>query len=143
MNRSKNGNYLRLQKKNKMLPTYNIPPIGPKQGKIWGKTQLVFAFNSTETHIIEGFAGYKCSQHSHKYKWNRFVVLSGRMLIRVYEANGVVDVTTLDPWQSTDIPPGVVHEFEVLEDTLAIEVYWVTLDAQDIDRHGTIGGKSE
>ena len=124
-----------------MLPTYNIPPIGPKQGKIWGKTQLVFAHNSTEVHIIEGKAGFKCSRHSHKYKWNRFVVLSGLLKILVYHDNGPVDETILGPWQTTDVPPGAIHEFVVLEDTIAIEAYWVTLDAQDIDRHNTIGGK--
>jgi len=123
-----------------MLPTYNIPPIGPRQGKIWGKTQLVFAHNSTETHIIEAKKGFRCSCHSHKFKWNRFVVISGKLEVRVYQDDKVVDITTLGPWQVTDVPPGTQHEFAAMEDTTAVELYWVTLDAQDIDRHGTIGG---
>ena len=125
-----------------MLPTYNIPPIGPKQGKIWGKTQLVFAYNSTEVHIIEGKAGYKCSCHSHDHKWNRFTVISGLLKIMVHHMDGTIDETLLGKWQSTDVPPGVKHQFIVMEDTMAIETYWVTLDAQDINRHGTIGGRS-
>jgi len=124
-----------------MLPTHNIPPIGPRQGKVWGKTQLVFAHNSTETHIIEAKAGYKCSCHSHQYKWNRFVVISGRLAIRLYQDENSIDETILGSWQVTDVPPGTKHTFEAMEDTVAIEVYWVTLDAQDIDRHGTVGGK--
>jgi len=124
-----------------MLPTHNIPPIGPKQGKVWGKTQLVYADSSTETHVIEGIAGYKCSRHSHKYKWNRFVVLSGKLTVRMFPESGlIVDETTLGPGQVTDVPPGVYHEFEVKEDLQAIEIYWVTLDAADITRDG-FGGK--
>ena len=122
------------------LPTHNIPPIGPKQGKVWGHTQLVFAHNSTETHTIGGIAGHKCSRHSHKHKWNRFVVLHGKMIVRQYHDNGFVDETSLTKHQTTDVPPGVQHEFEVLEDCMAIEIYWVTLDAQDIERFST-GGK--
>ena len=124
------------------LPTYDIPPIGPKQGKIWGKTQLVFAHNSTETHVIEGMEGFKCSRHSHKYKWNRFIVLSGQLIVRQFcgEANKIIDETVLREWQVTDIPPGIEHEFEVVENVVAIEVYWVTLDAQDIERF-SVGGK--
>ena len=122
------------------LPTHNIPPIGPKQGKIWGKTQLVFAYNSTEAHVIEGKAGYKCSNHSHKYKWNRFVVLSGKMVVCQHSiALGQLDKTILTAGQVTDVPPGVRHSFEVMEDCIAIELYWVTLDAQDIERF-SIGG---
>ncbi|KKL21210.1 hypothetical protein LCGC14_2447760, partial [marine sediment metagenome] len=125
-----------------MLSTYDIPPIGPKQGKVWGRTQLVFAHNSVETHIVEVIGGFKCSQHSHKHKWNRFIVISGKLAIRMFYDDGKkADETILDAWQVTDVPPGVKHEFEALEDTLAIEVYWVVLDAQDIDRHGTTGGE--
>ena len=119
-----------------MLPTYNIPPIGPRQGKVWGKTQLVFAYNSTETHLLEANPGYKCSCHSHKFKWNRFVVLSGKMIIRVFHEDGLIDETILLPWQVTDVPPGVRHEFEALELSMVLETYWVTLNAKDIDRHG-------
>ncbi len=126
------------------LPTHNIPPIGPKQGKVWGTTQLVFAYNSTETHVIAGKAGYKCSSHSHRYKWNRFVVLSGKLKILQYNdccnQDCVEDCTTLTSGQVTDVPPGILHQFEVLEDCIAIEIYWVTLNAQDIERFST-GGK--
>jgi quercetin dioxygenase-like cupin family protein len=70
-------------------------------------------------------------------------VISGKLEVRVYQDDKVVDVTTLGPWQVTDVPPGTRHEFAAVEDTTAVELYWVTLDAQDIDRHGTIGGKIE
>ena len=123
-----------------MLPTFSIPSIGPKQGKVWGTTQLMFAWNSVEFHRILVKRGGYSSCHLHKHKWNRFVLLSGLLIIRMYRGAEVVDETILRPGQITDIPPGVLHEFEALEDCEALEVYWVVLDAQDIDRGNSQGG---
>lgn len=124
-----------------MLPTFNIPPIGPTQGKVWGQTRLAFAYNGVEAHVISVKKGSFCSLHSHVHKWNRFVVLSGRLAVRVYQFEvDNADETIVGPGQITDVPPAVKHEFEALEDTAAVEFYWVTLDPNDIDRGGTQGG---
>ncbi len=123
-----------------MLPTFNIPPIGPKQGKVWGSTSLIFANDLVECHLIEIKKGGFCSIHNHKYKWNRFVLVSGKLEISIFHKNGSIDRTVLEHSQITDVPPGVGHQFEALEDSEAIEIYWVSLDAQDIDRMGTKGG---
>jgi mannose-6-phosphate isomerase-like protein (cupin superfamily) len=121
------------------LPTFEVPPIGPRQGKIWGVTQLLFHHNNVECHRIHAVRGGYCSQHSHEHKWNRFVVLSGRLAVRIFH-NGKADETILGPGHVTDVPPGVVHQFEALEDVEALEIYWVLLEASDIDRGGTEGG---
>ena len=118
-----------------MLPTFNIPPIGPWQGKCWGRTRLLFTHNSTELHLIEAKPGYRCSRHYHSQKWNRFVVVSGSLNVRIFH-DDEIDETIVMPGQVTDVPPGVQHEFEALEYTVAIECYWVTLDPQDIDSWG-------
>ena len=124
-----------------MLPTFNVPPIGPRQGKVWGTTQLAFAYNGTEAHAINVRKGGFCSRHSHTHKWNRFSVLSGKLIVRIYLNGGdEADSTIIGTGQSTDVPPGVRHEFEAAEDTLAMEFYWVVLDVGDIDRHETQGG---
>ena len=125
------------------VPTFNMPPIGPRMGKTWGTTQLVFAFNGVESHGIFVKAGGFCSQHTHESKWNRFYVLKGGLLVRVHHENGETDDTIIAAGQITDVPPGVRHSFEALEDTLAIEYYWTVLEADDIDRHGTRGGVKE
>lgn len=117
-----------------MLPTFNIPPVGPRQGKCWGDTQLVFAFNSTELHVIRSNAGWRCSRHYHQAKWNRFVVISGKLVVRIFRDDGSLDETILVAGGVTDVPPGVQHEFECVEDSVAIECYWVPLDSQDIHR---------
>lgn len=126
------------------LPTFNVPPIGPKQGKLWGNTQLLFAHNSVECHRIQIRKGGYCSNHSHKYKWNRFVLLSGKLRVEVRHGDTldktIIDETILTPGQITDVPPGDVHRFEALEDCEALELYWVVLEAGDIDRGGTQGG---
>ena len=119
----------------------DIPTIGAQQSKCWGKTQLVFAFNSVEMHLIEAKPGYRCSRHYHLNKWNRFAVVSGLLKVRIFHGDEV-DETIVGPGQVTDVPPGVLHEFEAMEDAVAIEAYWVPLDPQDIEREipgGPIG----
>jgi mannose-6-phosphate isomerase-like protein (cupin superfamily) len=125
-----------------MLPTFNIPPVGPRQGKVWGTTQLVFAFNSTEAHYIQCVAGGYCSRHKHEHKWNRFLVLSGALTVRIFRDGGGVDETELTAGQTTDVPPGVEHQFEADEPTTAVEFYWVPLEPLDIERI-TLGGLND
>lgn len=122
-----------------MLPTFDIPPIGPKQGKVWGWTAMALAYNSVEVHVLKVKKGGYCSTHEHRSKWNRFVILEGKLAIRIHY-DGSVDETILGPLQVTDVPPGVRHEFEALADTICIECYWTALDPNDIERHGTQGG---
>jgi len=122
------------------LPTFNIPPIGPRSGKVWGITQLVFAHNSVECHRIEVKKGGYSSRHSHRSKWNRFLVMRGRLAVFIQLPDGSEDRTVLTHDQITDVPPGVVHGFEALEETEAIEIYWTVLDASDIERGDNKGG---
>lgn len=119
------------------------PSIGAKEGKLWGTTQLVFGYNNVDAHVISIVKGGYCSKHEHYHKWNRFLVLSGRLLVRVFRADGGADETIIGVGEVSDVPPGVLHLFEALEDTQAVEFYWVELSSQDIDRHGTQGGVKE
>ena len=125
-----------------MLPTFDIPAFGPRQAKIWGTTQLFFAYNGTESHGIMFDAGAFCSKHRHENKWNRFVVLSGRLKVAIFRENGKVDETTISAGMATDVPPGVWHRFEGLSEGTAIEYYWTTLDPRDIERE-TEGGRKD
>ena len=110
-----------------------------KSGKIWGKTELIHANGVLEFHRIEFKAGYKCSEHKHKYKWNGFFVEQGKLLIRVWKNNyDLVDETIIGPGQYTKIAPGEYHQFEAVEDTVAFELYWAEFDHDDIERE-TVG----
>ncbi len=89
--------------------------MGIKAGKIWGETELIHANGVLEFHRIEFKAGFKCSEHEHKFKWNGFFVESGKMLIRVWQTadqEGLVDETVLNAGQFTQVKPGLIHQFE-------------------------------
>ena len=115
-----------------------------KAGKVWGATELIHANGVLEFHRIEYRAGYKCSEHWHKTKWNGFYVESGRMLVRVWQDDqgGLVDETVLEAGDFTQVKPGKVHQFEGIEDGVAFELYWAEFDHNDIERR-TIGTRVE
>jgi len=115
--------------------------FGATQGKIWGTTRPIFHGNNVECHLIHFNKGGYCSQHTHNSKFNRFVVLNG--VLRISQCvNKTVDKTILEEGDICDIPPGIEHRFEALTDGCALEVYWVELDPNDIDRHGSVGGEN-
>ena len=112
-----------------------------KAGKIWGNTELVHANGVLEFHRIQYRAGYKCSEHYHKHKWNGFFVESGKMIVRVWQTadqEGLVDETVLSAGDFTQVKPGLVHQFEGVEDGVAFELYWAEFNHNDIERR-TVG----
>ena len=69
-----------------------------KAGKVWGTTELIEANGALEFHRIEMKAGGVCSKHLHRYKWNGFYVVSGRLLIRNWRhCQDLIDETILEP----------------------------------------------
>ena len=125
-----------------MMPA---PPIGPLQGKRWGTTRCVYVHNNSEIWEIDIRKGGYCSEHCHSHKWNRFVVFSGKLKVSIFlgDSLGPTDETVLSAGDCTDVPPGVWHVFEALEDVKGIEVYWLTLDSDDIIRRTTGGMKND
>jgi len=115
-----------------------------KAGKVWGQTELIHANGVFEFHRIEYMAGFKCSEHLHKYKWNGFFVESGMMLVRVWQdkdQDGLVDETILKEGDFMQVKPGLYHQFEGLEDGVAFELYWAEFNHDDIERR-TIGTRT-
>ncbi len=114
-----------------------------KAGKIWGQTELIHKNGVLEFHRINFKAGYKCSEHTHKFKWNGFFVESGKMLVRVWQDDqeGLLDETILNAGDFTTVKPGKFHQFEGLEDGVAFELYWAEFNHDDIVRR-TVGTKS-
>ena len=106
-----------------------------KAGKIWGQTELIHANGVLEFHRIEFKAGFKCSEHEHQYKWNGFFVESGKMLVRVWQDDqGLVDETILKAGDFTLVKPGMVHQFEGLEEVVAFVLFWAEFNLNDIVR---------
>lgn len=112
------------------------------QGKVWGYTTPLFNKNNVELHIAEVKKGGYCSKHMHKYKFNRFIVLKGKLQITIWKdyGNGTTseDISILGISQECTVAPNEYHKFEALEDTTVLEVYWVELNDNDIVRvdHG-------
>ena len=110
------------------------------QGKVWGKTQEIFANNNFELHRIEVNKGGFCSKHKHIHKINAFYIEKGKLKIKIFETEyDLIDETVASTGDLTIVKPGKYHEFEALEDTICYEIYWVELDHSDINRE-TIGG---
>ena len=119
--------------------------MGIKAGKIWGNTELIHANGVVEFHRIEFKAGFKCSEHEHQYKWNGFFVDSGKMIVRVWQTadqKGLVDETVLNAGDFTQVKPGLIHQFEGVEDGVAFELYWAEFSHNDIVRR-TVGTKTK
>ncbi len=125
--------------------SYGESLMGIKAGKIWGNTELIHANGVVEFHRIEFKAGFKCSEHEHKYKWNGFFVESGKMIVRVWQTadqKGLVDETVLNAGDFTQVKPGLIHQFEGVEDGVAFELYWAEFSHNDIVRR-TVGTKTK
>lgn len=114
------------------------------QGKVWGKTSPLFNKNNVEIHFAEIKKGGYCSKHTHKYKFNRFIVLKGKLKVTIWKDYGndsqLEDVSILDNSQECTVNPGDFHKFEALENTTLLEIYWVELNKDDIIRldHGGV-----
>ena len=108
-------------------------------GKVWGTTELVERNGVLEFHRIVTKAGGVCSKHLHEYKWNGFFVESGSLLIRVWQKDyDLCDETVLKAGDYTKVKPGLLHQFECLEDAVAYELYWAEFPKKDICRD-TVG----
>jgi quercetin dioxygenase-like cupin family protein len=118
------------------------------QGKVWGFTSPLFNKNNTEVHLIHAKKGGYCSKHYHKSKYNQFLVLHGKLKITVWKEYGnetLEDITILEKGMECTVSPGDFHRFEVLEDTQALEIYWVELKDNDIVRadHGGVRNETK
>ena len=110
-------------------------------GKAWGMTSKLFMQNNVEVCRIQGKKGGKSSIHRHTSKISMFFVESGSLLIAVEKNDyNLTDKTILLPQQSTIIKPNEYHSFEVLEDCVVYEFYWVTLESEDIERRDVGSG---
>lgn len=106
-----------------------------KSGKVWGETSMVQSGDSWEVHHIHAMTGGYSSVHRHVGKWNLFYVITGRLKIRRWKTDyDLIDETILGPGEQCHVPPGEYHQFQALENSHAVEVYFVKIDADDIDR---------
>jgi mannose-6-phosphate isomerase-like protein (cupin superfamily) len=73
--------------------------------------------------ILEIRKGRRCSLHYHKRKTESFYLHSGRLRVRVKESpqNELIEEFDLTAGDCMDVPPGLVHQMEALEDAELFE----------------------
>lgn len=109
-----------------------------KQGKIWGSTSELFTKNNVSIHRIEINKDSCCSKHYHDHKHNLFYVESGKIKIQEWKNDyDLMDETTLSKGELCSVPPRNYHRFIGLEDSVVYEIYYTTLDSNDIIREDT------
>lgn len=116
-------------------------PIGSKIGKVWGWTKALFQSDTTEVQVLQVEAGYVCSEHRHAHKNNLFYVIRGRIKVVTWK-DGLRDESVLEEGEMTVVKAGDWHQFEAVTNSQLIELYWATLDPDDIERRSH-GGRVE
>ena len=108
------------------------------EGKIWGKTCCLFDQQNVSVHEIKIVRGGYCSRHKHRAKYNVFYILSGRLQVKIWR-DALCDTTVLTAGEQLTVAPGELHEFEALDATHALEIYYTELNHNDIERDTTGG----
>lgn len=104
--------------------------------KIWGKTAKIYDSSNTEMYIAWINNNGQSSKHYHEHKYNYFYVVSGKLIINVWDKNtDQVSAITLGPEDTLTIENKIWHQFIALESTILIEIYWVEINDQDIIRN--------
>ena len=111
-----------------------------KEGKVWGTTEPLIINSSLEIHRIKIYRGGYCSLHKHQAKANAFYVITGQLVIERHKKdNKLIDKTTLTKGEFTVVPAGEEHKFKAEKETEALEIYWSSLNPDDIIR-ANVGG---
>jgi mannose-6-phosphate isomerase-like protein (cupin superfamily) len=105
--------------------------------KVWGTRKRILLTDTCEIDLLHVFDDSFCSTHSHKYKINKFVVLSGK--IRIETEYGYI---TLKEGDQFEVRPPLKHRFFAEEHTDMIELAYVEkgkINPNDIDRESQGG----
>jgi quercetin dioxygenase-like cupin family protein len=101
--------------------------------KDWGLTDLIFSNSIVEIHKLSiNKSGYS-SKHYHAYKYNVFYVDQGSVEIIIW-LDQIEQKHILNDGDSITIKPNIWHKFIALKDTTATEIYYTSIDSNDIIR---------
>lgn len=110
-------------------------------GKAWGTTEELLSTSMLSMHRLTIRPKHQCSLHVHRFKWNGFFVIKGRLSIDVVKTDyALTDTTDLGPGGITTVKPGEHHRFRTGDEPCeAIEFYFTEPLSEDIDRKDTGG----
>jgi mannose-6-phosphate isomerase-like protein (cupin superfamily) len=93
------------------------------QPKVWGREIWIANNDLYCGKILEIRKGRMCSLHFHKLKTESFYLRAGRLKVRIKESadSEVIEEFEMGAGQCMDVPPGLVHQMEALEDAELLE----------------------
>lgn len=91
--------------------------------KVWGERNRVHFDGLTEIDFLKVKANTFCSTHTHKYKANKFYLISGAVEIQTEFGHRL-----LKPGESWEVKAPLKHRFFALEDSEMIEIAYVTME---------------
>jgi mannose-6-phosphate isomerase-like protein (cupin superfamily) len=119
--------------KNRVRQPVHIEPKG------WGR-EVWLANNELYCgKILEINKGKRCSLHFHKLKTESFFLRAGRLRVTIKASAEAEEIEQfiLNAGECMDIPPGLVHQMEALEDS---ELYEFSTQHFNSDSHRLVKG---
>jgi mannose-6-phosphate isomerase len=107
--------------------------------KGWGREIWIANGDLYCGKILEIRKGKKCSLHYHKLKTESFYLRSGKLKVRIKESPGseTIEEFELVAGECMDVPIGLVHQMEAIEDAELLEFSTQHFDS---DSHRLIPG---
>jgi mannose-6-phosphate isomerase-like protein (cupin superfamily) len=107
--------------------------------KGWGREVWIANNELYCGKILEIRKGKRCSLHFHKIKTETFYLRSGRLIVRVKESadSPVLEEFELSAGDCMDVPRGLIHQMEALEDA---ELFEFSTQHFDSDSHRIVKG---
>jgi mannose-6-phosphate isomerase-like protein (cupin superfamily) len=118
---------------NRVRKPVHIEPKG------WGREVWIANNDRYCGKILEIKQGKRCSLHYHKIKTETFYLRAGRLKVRVKESatSETMDEFVLNAGDCMDVPIGLVHQMEALEDS---ELFEFSTQHFDSDSHRLVKG---
>ena len=108
--------------------------------KPWGYELLWASTDRYVAKVLHIRAGHLLSLQYHEQKHESIFLLSGRMIFRYRGEDGALADRVMLPGEAQQVPTGLVHQFEALEDCDVLEASTPHLD--DVvrlqDRYGRV-----
>jgi mannose-6-phosphate isomerase-like protein (cupin superfamily) len=89
--------------------------------------------------ILEIARGKRCSLHFHKLKTESFYLRAGKLRVRIQQSahSDPIEEFLLSAGECMDIPPGLIHQMEALEDA---ELYEFSTQHFESDSYRLVKG---
>jgi dTDP-4-dehydrorhamnose 3,5-epimerase-like enzyme len=102
------------------------------ESKVWGKKDTIFRENNVAVDILYLKKNTFCSWHYHNTKYNKFVVLSGKIRIEFKDSKMTgdygIELDKISGFDYAIVNPEKEHRFVVLEDSVVIEIMYTDKD---------------